>query len=297
VTDEINEVSMGCLVPRDKGCSICGEPFVTESGITTGRLCSQYPNQSNTPKSEGEWNEFQQTEPDEFQKLVHDFDVTMGCPADVELRVSLIQEEAKELKEGIQTRNTIGVIDALCDLLYVVYGAGDVFDIPLGPHRSGSYLAEIQRQCRTDKEVSWESLEQYVATDRFDNMVQEVAKTLRLFQQFNAKGRLKSDLERLVRDLWLCGAEAVGVDLRPFFREVHRTNMHKLTGPKRADGKQLKPEGWLPPRIEAMYNRFKVGNAIFCESKCCGDVGFQQPHPQGGLFCGHCGGLFVEVGS
>lgn len=40
-----------------------------------------------------------------------------------------------------------------------------------------------------------------------------------------------------------------GLDMEPIFEEVHRSNMQKLNGPKRADGKQLKPEGWKPPDI------------------------------------------------
>lgn len=55
-------------------------------------------------------------------------------------------------------------------------------------------------------------------------------------------------------------ANAFGIDLEGFFDEVHRTNMMKARGPKREDGKQLKPEGWEPPRIgqmlNAMYNHF-----------------------------------------
>lgn len=47
-------------------------------------------------------------------------------------------------------------------------------------------------------------------------------------------------------------ADALGVDLDPFFEEVHYTNMQKLNGPKDANGKQLKPEGWHPPRIADM---------------------------------------------
>jgi len=47
-------------------------------------------------------------------------------------------------------------------------------------------------------------------------------------------------------------ADALGVDLEPFFEEVHYTNMQKLNGPKDANGKQLKPEGWQPPRIGDM---------------------------------------------
>ena len=48
----------------------------------------------------------------------------------------------------------------------------------------------------------------------------------------------------------ICGtAVEFGIDLAPFFAEVHRTNMEKEGGSTRADGKILKPEGWKPPRI------------------------------------------------
>jgi predicted HAD superfamily Cof-like phosphohydrolase len=40
-----------------------------------------------------------------------------------------------------------------------------------------------------------------------------------------------------------------GVDLAPFWDEVHETNMAKSGGPRREDGKILKPPGWRPPDI------------------------------------------------
>lgn len=49
-------------------------------------------------------------------------------------------------------------------------------------------------------------------------------------------------------------AEAVGVDLEPYFDEVHRTNMLK-DGAVDVDGrgkKGGKPPGWTPPRIDEM---------------------------------------------
>ena len=39
-----------------------------------------------------------------------------------------------------------------------------------------------------------------------------------------------------------------GIDIRPVFEEVHRTNMLKKGGEKDTFGKTLKPEGWEPPR-------------------------------------------------
>lgn len=40
-----------------------------------------------------------------------------------------------------------------------------------------------------------------------------------------------------------------GIDLAPFWDEVHRSNMAKFGGPLHPDGKRLKPAGWSPPDI------------------------------------------------
>lgn len=52
-------------------------------------------------------------------------------PATIHLRVDLIEEELQELREAIAEQNIVEVADALSDLLYVVYGMGDVFGIDL----------------------------------------------------------------------------------------------------------------------------------------------------------------------
>lgn len=44
-------------------------------------------------------------------------------------------------------------------------------------------------------------------------------------------------------------ALAYGIDLRPVWDEVQKTNMAKVGGPQRPDGKILKPEGWVPPDV------------------------------------------------
>ncbi len=59
-------------------------------------------------------------------------------------------------------------------------------------------------------------------------------------------------------------SNAMGIDLEPFFEEVHRTNMAKAGGPKRADGKAMKPEGWTGPRIEAMLEGVLAPNCAGC---------------------------------
>lgn len=44
-------------------------------------------------------------------------------------------------------------------------------------------------------------------------------------------------------------AAAFGIDIRPIWTEVQRSNMAKVGGPVREDGKRLKPPGWTPPDV------------------------------------------------
>jgi predicted HAD superfamily Cof-like phosphohydrolase len=41
-------------------------------------------------------------------------------------------------------------------------------------------------------------------------------------------------------------AVSCGIDMEPVFEEVHRSNMSKVGGHKRADGKWVKPPGYSP---------------------------------------------------
>jgi predicted HAD superfamily Cof-like phosphohydrolase len=50
--------------------------------------------------------------------------------------------------------------------------------------------------------------------------------------------------------LLVCGVEPDEV-----FREIHRANMQKVTGPRRADGKPIKPVDWQPANVAAILAR------------------------------------------
>jgi predicted HAD superfamily Cof-like phosphohydrolase len=45
-------------------------------------------------------------------------------------------------------------------------------------------------------------------------------------------------------------AVSYGIDMEPVFREVHRSNMSKVGGHKREDGKWVKPATYSPARLE-----------------------------------------------
>ena len=47
---------------------------------------------------------------------------------------------------------------------------------------------------------------------------------------------------------------AYGIDLNPVWDEVHFSNMQKVGGANRADGKVLKPAGWKAPNIRAILD-------------------------------------------
>ncbi len=74
-------------------------------------------------------------------ELVGDFMEAMGQDIEMrpifpedhiqKLRFDLIEEELDELKLGMDNQNLIEVADALTDLLYVIYGAGQAFGIDL----------------------------------------------------------------------------------------------------------------------------------------------------------------------
>lgn len=199
----------------------------------------------------------------------------------IPLRVSLIEEEVKETVAAIEAKSTVQVIDGLCDVLYVTYGTADVYGIELD-------TAKYETQPIAGL-TNWDQL-----CDGMQEYLKESAKLAIEAIQNQSRNKMEFWLYDLATGCWDCAAKGLGIDLRPFYEEVHRTNMWKLKGPKREDGKQLKPPDWKPPRIEAMYNRIVAGNPPDCVHAKKGYAVMATPHPQGGHFCLDCGGLFVS---
>lgn len=57
----------------------------------------------------------------------------------IKLRFGLINEEIKELEQAINDKNPIEIVDALCDILYVVAGAKVYFNLPIN-YDTGDYI-------------------------------------------------------------------------------------------------------------------------------------------------------------
>jgi predicted HAD superfamily Cof-like phosphohydrolase len=79
----------------------------------------------------------------------------------VNFRMSLIDEEVGELKEALKNKDRIEVIDALADILFVVYGAGVAFDIDLDKAFDIVYESNMSKFCSTEEEAQ-ETVEYYL---------------------------------------------------------------------------------------------------------------------------------------
>lgn len=74
-------------------------------------------------------------------------------PKLVAYRLALIEEEVGELRDAIRDNNFTEVIDALSDILYVVYGAGASFGINLDQTYDIVHRSNMSKFCQTEEEA------------------------------------------------------------------------------------------------------------------------------------------------
>lgn len=86
-----------------------------------------------------------------------------------DFRLSLITEEYNELKEAIQANDMPQVIDALGDLLYVIYGMGHTFGINLDKAFEIVHKSNMSKLCCTEDEAK-ETIEHYKTLPGFENV-------------------------------------------------------------------------------------------------------------------------------
>ena len=80
-------------------------------------------------------------------------------PELTKLRLDLIKEEVDELIVAIKEKDFTETIDALSDILYVVYGAGASFGIELNQTMDIVHKSNMTKLCKTEEEakktVAW----------------------------------------------------------------------------------------------------------------------------------------------
>jgi predicted HAD superfamily Cof-like phosphohydrolase len=71
----------------------------------------------------------------------------------MKLRISLIDEEVEELKEAIKTNDIIEMRDAIGDILYVVYGAGQTFGFDCDSDFTTIHDSNMSKLCKDEEEA------------------------------------------------------------------------------------------------------------------------------------------------
>lgn len=86
-------------------------------------------------------------------------------------------------------------------------------------------------------------------------IIEEIGETLEALSKEDVIGLADGIVDSIV--VLLGTAVTYGIDIRPVWDEIHRTNMLKVGGELRPDGKRLKPKDWLPPRIAEIIDEQK----------------------------------------
>ena len=108
-----------------------------------------------------------------FEKVV-EFNETFGVPVSKEpqldvfdknpkltkLRFDLIKEEVDELSDAIKDKDFPEVVDALGDILYVVYGAGASFGVDMDEVLDKIHKSNMSKLCDTE-EIAIKTIERY----------------------------------------------------------------------------------------------------------------------------------------
>lgn len=95
-------------------------------------------------------------------------DIILENPKLSQLRLDLIAEEFDELKCAVEENNMTEVIDALSDILYVVYGMGQAFGINLDKSFKIVHASNMTKLCKNEKEAQ-ETILHYKTLPGFEN--------------------------------------------------------------------------------------------------------------------------------
>lgn len=117
-----------------------------------------------------------------FEKVHNEFNIAFGVkntdtpkpelydtdPSLVEYRLSLIKEETEELIDSIEKKDFKETIDALTDILYVVYGAYTAFGVNADKAFDLVHKSNMSKLCITEQEAI-ETVEFYNKEGRYDS--------------------------------------------------------------------------------------------------------------------------------
>jgi predicted HAD superfamily Cof-like phosphohydrolase len=133
-----------------------------------------------------------------FEKVI-DFNKSFGVPVEeklnktifdtnaklVEYRTSLINEEVGELNQAVKDKDMKETIDALADILYVVYGMGASLGIDLDRAYNIVHDSNMSKLCKTEEEAK-ETVEWYLKNEkRYDSPKYRLSKDEKHYVVYN----------------------------------------------------------------------------------------------------------------
>ncbi len=141
-----------------------------------------------------------------------------------------------------------GIVGALND----VHSFHDRCGIPIGDSAEPKFPSEERVQLRFDL-IREEFEELRAMLISFETKIYDGQEKVMLAKTPEGQRLQMCDVaDGLVDLIYVCVGAALefGIPLDAVWKEVQRANMSKADGPNRADGKQLKPEGWVPPDVD-----------------------------------------------
>ena len=118
-------------------------------------------------------------------------DIVRTNPALTTLRVDLITEECQELVDAVKANDFTEIVDALADILYVVYGAGSSFGVDLNKAFDIVHSSNMSKLCRSEAEarltVEWYRREKLDVYDSPDYRKSECGKYWIVFNRSSGK--------------------------------------------------------------------------------------------------------------
>ena len=111
----------------------------------------------------------------------------------------------------------------------------------------------VVRPTPTDLDEQTKQLRVRLIQEEFDELKEAIA-----------TGNLAAVAKEMADLLYVTYGTAVsyGIDMEPVFQEVHRSNMSKIGGYKRADGKWVKPPTYSPADIDSIIEAQRGGMPV-----------------------------------
>ena len=141
-------------------------------------------------------------------------------PEIVLLRYNLIKEEYEELLTATRENNLVEVIDALMDILYVLYGAAISFGVNTVLNDLSSYTQSIQ-------DFNYNKQHKTVKTTILSKWTNDFGEILNKYQSSTTLDAIEKHInELIVCTYFMCFCQ--GIDADYCFNLVHQSNMSKL---------------------------------------------------------------------